>query len=93
LVSTSPGARPWAHKALEIDGDGGVAIAAIGCDCSWTGATSHTPDCGTELGRVRRVAELNVVIKDDTVLVVDDLGFVAGLDMLAKPTFADRSSV
>jgi hypothetical protein len=48
---------------------------------------------GTEPGRVRRVAELNVVIKDDTVLVVDDLGFVARLDMLAEPTFADRSSV
>ena len=39
------------------------------------------------------VSELNGVVEDDSVGVVDDLGFVAELDRFAQPPFADRASI
>ena len=46
-----------------------------------------------QLRGVGGVSDLDVVVEDDPVGVVDDLGFVAELDGLAQPSLADRAGI
>ena len=48
---------------------------------------------GASCGASARVADLDVVVEDDAVGVVDDLGFVAELDGLAQASLADRAGI
>jgi len=42
---------------------------------------------------VRRVYDLHVVIKDDAVVVVDDLALVTELDGFPEPALGDRARI
>ena len=53
----------------------------------------YAGNCPRELGRVGRVALEDLVVDDDAVGVVDDLGLPAELDGLADPTFLYRAGV
>jgi hypothetical protein len=57
------------------------------------GALDHSFHCRGEPGWVGGVAGLDVVVEDDAVVVVDDLGFVAELDRFAEPSLGDRAGV
>ncbi len=57
------------------------------------GAPGHPLDRRLHPWSVGGVAGLHVVVEDDTVVVVDNLGFVAELDRLAQPALRDRPGV
>jgi len=68
--------------------DRGVAVPAVGghgAGCA-TGPVFHPLDRGGQLWCVRRVSDLHVVIKDDAVVVVDDLALVTKLDRSTTPS-------
>ena len=46
-----------------------------------------------KLGGVIRIAHLDVVVDDDAVGIVDELGLVAELDRLAEPALSDRTGI
>jgi hypothetical protein len=48
---------------------------------------------GASCGASGGFPKLDVVVEDDPVGVVDDLGFVAELHGLAQPSLADRASI
>ena len=75
--------------------DAGFAVAAVGGHCPWClpGAFLHPFHGGLQAGCVGGVAGLDVVIEDDPVGVVADLGFGSELDRLAKSAFRDRAGV
>ena len=75
--------------------DRSLAVAAIGGHRPWcpAGAVGDPLDRRRELRGVGRVADLDVVIEDDTVVVVDELRLVAELDRLAEAALADRAGV
>jgi hypothetical protein len=66
--------------------DGLLPVAAVGGDGPGTpaGAFDDPLDRGGELGAVGRVALLQDVVEDDSVVVVGDLALVAELDRLAE---------
>src|SRR3979490_114392 len=63
-----------------------LAVAAVGSDCarSVSGAGGDPCDRRDQLRGICGVSDLDVVVEDDSVGVVDDLGFVAKLDGLAQ---------
>src|SRR4029453_6830365 len=67
-----------------VGGHGPRRAAGPGADaaCRWGRA-----------GGVGRVAVLDIVVEDDAVLVVDQLGFVAELHRFAEAAFRDRAGV
>ena len=71
------------------------AVAAVGHDRTRCppGQLLDPSDGGLEHGGVGRVAELDVVIDDDTVLVVDDLRLAAELDRFAETALGDRPGI
>jgi len=73
----------WVDTELvELDVDGGLAISTVGGHGAGgsSGERVHALDRGDELGSVGRVADLEGPVEDDTVRVVEDLGFVSELD-------------
>ena len=72
-----------------------LTVAAVGGDRAWwtSGAAGDPFDRRRQLWCVRRISDLNVVVEDDPVGVVGELGFIAELHRLAKSTFADRARV
>ena len=93
-------ARAWdrdaAHTELvQVAFDRCLAVAAVGGDRAWRapGAAGDPFDRRGQLRGVGRVPDLDVVVEDDAVGVVDDLGFVAELDRLAEASFADRAGI
>jgi hypothetical protein len=71
---------------VELALDTGVSVAAVGGDRAWRppGAARDPVNRGSQLRRVRSGAELDVVVEDDAIGVVDDLGLVAELDRLTE---------
>lgn len=82
-------------QSVQIAFDRRKAVAAIGGYCArWAPGSAGDPlDRRRELRCVWRVSDLDAVVEDDSVGVVDDLGFIAELDRFAQPSFADRTSV
>jgi hypothetical protein len=87
LLDGAPGgtgfAFGWEHNGLDAEVaqllvDGTLAIAAVSRHRSGhpRGPGGHTPDGWNEHGGVGRVPHLDVVVDDDAVFVVDDLGLV-----------------
>jgi hypothetical protein len=72
-------------ELTEVGFDGGFAIAAIRGDGSRgaPGESLDPFDCWDKLGRVGGVADLDGPVEDDTVGVVDDLGFDPPIDVKA----------
>ena len=72
-----------------------LAIAAVGGDGPRlaSGAALDALDRRGQLRGIRWVALFQVVVDDDAVVVVDDLGLVAELDRLTELTFGDRSGI
>ena len=75
--------------------DTGFAVAAVrGHGARFAaGAPGHPLDRRLHPWSVSGVAGLHVVVEDDTVVVVNNLGFVAELDRLAEPALRDRPGV
>ena len=69
-----------------------AAVGGHGARCP-SGPFGHPLDGRFEPGGVGGVAGLHVVVEDDAVVVVADLGFGAELDRLAEPALRDRSCV
>ena len=71
------------------------AVAAVGGDGAWclAGAVLDPFECRLQLFGVGRVAGFDVVVDDDAVFVVDDLGLVAELDGAAESSLDDRPGV
>src|SRR6478609_3029359 len=72
-----------------------LAVAAVGSDRAGrvAGASGDPCDSRSQLRGVRRVPDLDVVIENDPVDVVDDLGVVPELDGLAQASLADRTGI
>jgi hypothetical protein len=75
--------------------DTGFAVAAVrGHGARFAaGAPGHPLDRRLHPWSVSGVAGLHVVVEDDTVVVVNNLGFVAELHRLAEPALRDRPGV
>jgi len=82
-------------ESLEGVVDGLFAVAAVGGHGARfaSGPFDHPLDGRFEPGGVGGVAGLHVVVEDDAVVVVADLGFGAELDRLADSALPDRSCV
>src|SRR6266508_742153 len=82
-------------ELVQVAFDLGFAVAAISGDRvrRAPGAAGDPFDRWGELWRVCGVAGLDVVVEDDAVGVVHDLGLVAELDRLAETALADRPGV
>jgi hypothetical protein len=74
---------------------GGLAVAAVGGHLTGDPAESvvDTFDRGHELLGVGRMTGLDVVVEDQPIFVVDDLGLGPELDRLTQPAFDDRPRV
>ena len=77
---------------MQVSPDARFAVAAVGGGRArrLPGVAGDAFDGRGQLRRVGRVSDLDVVVEDDTVGVVDELGFVAELDRLAEAPLADR---
>ena len=83
--------RDAAHpEFVQLFFDAGFAVSAVGRDRAWctSGAAGDPLDRRGQLRRVGGVSDLDVVIEDDAIDVVHDLGFVAELDRLAQAALA-----
>lgn len=80
-------------EVMQIVLDSGFAVFAIGGHRArrLAGAPGDAFDRGRQLRGVGRVPDLDVVVEDDAVVVVHDLGFVAELDRDTERAFADRA--
>jgi hypothetical protein len=80
---------------VQVAFDGCQAVAAVGGDCPWwaADAVGDPFNCRSQLCCIMGVSELDVMVEDDTVGVVNDLGLVAELDRLAsRPLRIGRAS-
>lgn len=82
-------------EVVQVALDAGLAVASVGGDGAGNsaGALVDTADRRLQLRSVGRVALFDVVIENDAVGVVDNLGLVAELDGSVDAALADRSGV
>src|SRR4029450_8599913 len=82
-------------EIVQVILDAGLAVAAVGGHRLRlsSGAADDPFDSGFQPRSIGRVARLHVVVEDDAVVVVDQLGLVAELDRFPEPALSDRPGV